>query len=1017
MSLKNANLKLYIIGCAFDKKLKESRLLNSYEHLIQAGAALTDKRIYELNDHDDFYESISNKNQRYSEMTAMFWLRYNSDADYIGIEHYRRRFNISEEKYREYLEQGFDVITTPEYLLPESIEENFEKHHYANDWALMYEAIEAIHPDDAGFVHKYFSDARFRPCNMNIWKRELYDEYCDWLFPVLDYICSRSPEKFDLYERRDIGFIGERLTSFYVEKIIKNGCNVFCESFSVLDTEKNIDAEIDYCDSDAVWKRCEELYAANRIANMMEELAKIAKENRGESDKISNLFSMVATAYEEQKYQSMTMYEYLPAKWKESLDIISSAYNSLGSILKVISTGKQPDAIAMFEEFLDATHFSEIAIRCQLKNMGISNIAEDFCKKYFHNGINDNEKYHRLAAVLIAKDEDIAIEEWLEYHLLKGIQHFYIYDNGSAPSFKKILKPYIDEGLVTYHWFPGEVKQLPAYNHAINHYKYDNEYMAFIDTDEFIVTMDDRNIYDVVTDIIAEYENGKYKISGHVGGVAINWRNYGTSWFEGPSDELLIESHTLRAEDNFSEHVHIKTICNPRVVEGYNYTPHNCVYRQGYYTISENGSYIPNAFFYDGRCNKIRINHYYMKSRSEYIEKVKRGWPIVKFEERSDEWADKMFNSIVSDCNKIEDSILVKYADEVKTRIESRHKLIKKFSVIVCCYNVADYIDVCMNQLIHQTIGLENMEIILVNDGSNDEKTSRKLREYEAKYTDNVILIENESNIGLGASRNVALKYATGEYLAYCDADDWFSIDAFKELYDIAKNDGADVVEFKYKDVYEHNGKCPNEISDTGDCCVYLIDSIVKRKEFALPPDSSIVLWTRIYRTDFLKQNNIRVAECATYEEPEFTYMVRLLEKVHVNVEKTFYYYLQRPGSNRDKYFECIEEVWKPYIGYIQTAKEKGIYEACKDEIDFTFWSGIFYLPMVNLAKNNCFYTKEQYKKLQYIIKESIADIRNNIYWKQYFSVVPVLGDITYVDIDRINIGDIQELFAQIAKG
>ena len=72
----------------------------------------------------------------------------------------------------------------------------------------------------------------------------------------------------------------------------------------------------------------------------------------------------------------------------------------------------------------------------------------------------------------------------------------------------------------------------------------------------------------------------------------------------------------------------------------------------------------------------------------------------------------------------------------------------KKYSIIVPCNNSNDYLDVCVNSLLKQTIGFDSLEIIFIDDNSNDNgHTVNKLKEYENKYPDNIILILNMLHI------------------------------------------------------------------------------------------------------------------------------------------------------------------------------------------------------------------------------------------------------------------------------
>ena len=96
--------------------------------------------------------------------------------------------------------------------------------------------------------------------------------------------------------------------------------------------------------------------------------------------------------------------------------------------------------------------------------------------------------------------------------------------------------------------------------------------------------------------------------------------------------------------------------------------PHNGHYRDGYYTISEHGSMIPFLYFYDGRCDLLRINHYFSKSEEQVIEKNRRGWPVGDLV-RDD--AKELYEASVN-CNRVYDPLMLRYVDEVKHRLQGR---------------------------------------------------------------------------------------------------------------------------------------------------------------------------------------------------------------------------------------------------------------------------------------------------------------------------------------------------------
>ena len=102
----------------------------------------------------------------------------------------------------------------------------------------------------------------------------------------------------------------------------------------------------------------------------------------------------------------------------------------------------------------------------------------------------------------------------------------------------------------------------------------------------------------------------------------------------------------------------------------------------------------------------------------------------------------------------------------------------EKISIIIPVYNVEKYLKTCLDSVINQTY--QNLEIILVNDGSTDN--SGKICE-EYKRTNSRIILIHKKNEGLSAARNTGLGIATGEYISFLDSDDYISNDMLETLY------------------------------------------------------------------------------------------------------------------------------------------------------------------------------------------------------------------------------------------
>ena len=144
-----------------------------------------------------------------------------------------------------------------------------------------------------------------------------------------------------------------------------------------------------------------------------------------------------------------------------------------------------------------------------------------------------NKKY-RISICGIFKNEAPYLKEWIEYHELIGIEHFYLYNNNSEDNYRDILQPYIDRGLVTLTTWPYSHAQMKAYEHFYNTYRNETQWVSFLDIDEFFCPRYKTTLIDWVR------TKDKYPV------LSINWRMFGTSGkMQHESDKLVIEQYTV----------------------------------------------------------------------------------------------------------------------------------------------------------------------------------------------------------------------------------------------------------------------------------------------------------------------------------------------------------------------------------------------------------------------------------------------------------------------------------------
>lgn len=206
-------VSVYTVKCHVDKSLKEDVSRFSWEKEIQAGAALADARICGIC--DDRGENISDKNSQYCELTALYWIWKHGQSDYIGLGHYRRHFELTEDQLKKLAVSDIDVVLTiPMFVFP-NVAEVYRRDHAGEDWDMMCKAVRVLCPkylpalkiiEGAPFYYAY---------NMFIMRREILDDYCSWLFPILGYCEERCQKKENSYQNRYIGFLAERLLSVY----------------------------------------------------------------------------------------------------------------------------------------------------------------------------------------------------------------------------------------------------------------------------------------------------------------------------------------------------------------------------------------------------------------------------------------------------------------------------------------------------------------------------------------------------------------------------------------------------------------------------------------------------------------------------------------------------------------------------------------------------------------------------------------------------------------------------------
>lgn len=256
-----------------------------------------------------------------------------------------------------------------------------------------------------------------------------------------------------------------------------------------------------------------------------------------------------------------------------------------------------------------------------------------------------------------------------------------------------------------------------------------------------------------------------------------------------------------------------------------------------------------------------------------------------------------------------------------------------KVSVIVPFYNVEGYIEKCLETLVNQT--LEDIEIILVNDGSKDRSIEIVNKFLEA-YPDKLVYLEKE-NGGLSDARNYAIPYAKGEYIAFLDSDDYVEKDMYQKMYELAKKENSDMVECDF--YWEYPDKLKKDVG------------VIYNGKKEMLEKVRVVAWNKLIRREILEKTEVKFPKGYRYEDVEFTYkLVPFIEKVSF-LKKPCVHYIQREGSISNSQNERTKEIFDVLDHVIDYYKEKGIYETYQEEIEYIYVRYAFCSSLLRIVK------------------------------------------------------------------
>jgi hypothetical protein len=214
-----------------------------------------------------------------------------------------------------------------------------------------------------------------------------------------------------------------------------------------------------------------------------------------------------------------------------------------------------------------------------------------------------------LSLCCIIKNEKY-LEEFILYHYIIGVEHFYIYDNNSDYPIKDRLNSFFYKRICTVIDFPGFAKQMDAYNDCIKNLKKKSKWLIVIDGDEYILPKK----CDSLKDFLKDYENYQ--------AIGINWVIFGSNYHSKIQDGFSVDKYR-RCEGKQDKHV--KVIVQPEHVTHFG-NPHFATIKDANLFVDATKTVITGlAFNYNPSTNLIQINHYTLRSYEDRMNKYNRG--------------------------------------------------------------------------------------------------------------------------------------------------------------------------------------------------------------------------------------------------------------------------------------------------------------------------------------------------------------------------------------------------------
>ncbi len=288
-----------------------------------------------------------------------------------------------------------------------------------------------------------------------------------------------------------------------------------------------------------------------------------------------------------------------------------------------------------------------------------------------------------------------------------------------------------------------------------------------------------------------------------------------------------------------------------------------------------------------------------------------------------------------------------------------------KVSVIMPIYNADDYLRPAMDSVLWQT--LEEIEVICVDDGSTD--SSLEIIEEYRKNDDRIIIL-TEDNVGPALARNNGMRHASGEYLAFLDADDFYEPTFLETLYERAVRDDLDIVISAF-DIYNSRTSKFEEPIHPDHMEIYFGDKVTSKND---NPDYILAstigsAWNKLFKRTFAESKGLTfLADVKMYEDIYFTVTaLSLAERVGMTTGILMHHRVHNAQSRAKAFSKYYSQVPLVYLRIKEFLTKKGMYSPLLSSY-------------LNLSASRC---AKIYRLLSNDAKEKFWDLLHNDYYEQ----------------------------------